>query len=223
MQCGGKPTWLAVYKSGAPKKGIPLLSPSPLHLPLEGSGMANMVGRGRAEGRGTSVHNKYSSIPLVGVDTVHTWEDQTPPSPSALFILRPLILPFLSPPPGILGPAHCPGVARFRGQGLSKRERSLPIAAAQLPPVFVLAALGVIHLVDPETLFEVLGSDLGVHNLLHHGAWEPASFLVMKALPKNPTYGVGRKMARAKGKKKQRTFNESQGNLGQKEVQRDIL
>lgn len=67
-----------------------------------------------------------------------------------------------------------------RGQG------SLPISAAQLPAVLVLAALGVIHLVDTETFLEVLGPNLGVQDLLSHVAGEPASLLVVQTLAKDP-------------------------------------
>lgn len=63
---------------------------------------------------------------------------------------------------------------------------SLPIPAAQLPAVLVLAALRVIHLVDTETFLEVLGPDLGIQDLLSHGAGEPASLLVVQTLAKDP-------------------------------------
>lgn len=58
-------------------------------------------------------------------------------------------------------------------------RRSLPIPAAQLPAVLILAALRVIHLVDTEAFLEVLGPDLGIQDLLGHVAGEPASLLVM--------------------------------------------
>lgn len=62
----------------------------------------------------------------------------------------------------------------------------MPIPAAQLPAVLVLAALRVIHLVDTETFLEVLGPDLGIQDLLSHGAGEPASLLVVQTLAKDP-------------------------------------
>lgn len=62
----------------------------------------------------------------------------------------------------------------------------MPISAAQLPAVLILAALRVIHLMDTETFLEVLGPDLGIQDLLSHGAGEPASLLVMQTLAKDP-------------------------------------
>lgn len=63
---------------------------------------------------------------------------------------------------------------------------SLPISAAQLPAVLILAALRVIHLVDTETFLEVLGPDLGIQDFLGHVAGEPAPLLVMQTLAKDP-------------------------------------
>lgn len=62
----------------------------------------------------------------------------------------------------------------------------MPIPAAQLPAVLILAALRVLHLVYSETFLEVLGADLGVQDLLCHGTGEPASLLVMQPLTKDP-------------------------------------
>lgn len=63
---------------------------------------------------------------------------------------------------------------------------SLPISAAQLPAVLILAALRVIHFVDTETFLEVLGPDLGIQDFLGHVAGEPASLLVVQTLTKDP-------------------------------------
>lgn len=63
---------------------------------------------------------------------------------------------------------------------------SLPVSAAQLPAVLILAALRVIHLVDTETLLEVLGPDLGIQDLLGCVAGEPASLLIVQPLTKDP-------------------------------------
>lgn len=63
--------------------------------------------------------------------------------------------------------------------GLAGRWGSLPVPAAQLPAVLILAALRVIHLVDTETLLEVLGPDLGIQDLLSRVAGEPASLLIV--------------------------------------------
>lgn len=71
----------------------------------------------------------------------------------------------LPAPPTPLGPAG--------------RWGSLPVPAAQLPAVLILAALRVIHLVDTETLLEVLGPDLGIQDLLSRVAGEPASLLIV--------------------------------------------
>uniref|UniRef100_A0A8C7EKU8 Uncharacterized protein n=1 Tax=Neovison vison TaxID=452646 RepID=A0A8C7EKU8_NEOVI len=70
---------------------------------------------------------------------------------------------------------------------------SLPVSAAQLPAILILAALWVVHLVDSETFLEVLGPDLGIQDLLSHGAGEPASLLVVQTLAKDPPCaGTGR-------------------------------
>lgn len=64
---------------------------------------------------------------------------------------------------------------------------SLPVPAAQLPAVLILAALRVIHLVDTETLLEVLGPDLGIQDLLSRVAGEPASLLIVQPLAEDPS------------------------------------
>lgn len=65
-------------------------------------------------------------------------------------------------------------------------QLSLSVPAAHLP------SLAVICFVHPETLFQVLRSNLGVHYLFTHRAWEPASFLIMQTLPKYPTWMGGK-------------------------------
>lgn len=65
---------------------------------------------------------------------------------------------------------------------------SLPVAAAQLPAVLILAALRIIHLMDTETFLEVLGANLGVQDLFSHGTGEPASLLVVQSLTEDPPY-----------------------------------
>lgn len=82
--------------------------------------------------------------------------------------------------PGCSGPPASSRQAGNLGQG------SLPIPAAQLPAILILAALRVIHFVDSETFLEVLGPDLGIQDLLSHGAGEPASLLVVQTLAKDP-------------------------------------
>lgn len=79
----------------------------------------------------------------------------------------------LPAPPTPLGPAG--------------RWGSLPVPAAQLPAVLILAALRVIHLVDTETLLEVLGPDLGIQDLLSRVAGEPASLLIVQPLAEDPS------------------------------------
>ena len=74
---------------------------------------------------------------------------------------------------------------------LGGSQGSLPIPAAQLPAVLILAALRVVHLVHTETLLEVLGPDLGVQDLLSHVAGEPASLLVMQTLAEDPAWEGG--------------------------------
>lgn len=80
----------------------------------------------------------------------------------------------------------------------------MPIPAAQLPAVFILAALRVLHLVYSETFLEVLGADLGVQDLFCHGTGEPTSLLVMQPLTEDPPYKevrrVGSSMGAGEGK-----------------------
>lgn len=101
----------------------------------------------------------------------------------------------LPPEPLPLSSGVClPGLApsclhpstRWGVGGVGGSQGSLPIPAAQLPTVLILAALRVVHLVDTETLLEVLGPDLGVQDLLSHVAGEPASLLVMQTLAEDP-------------------------------------
>ena len=92
-------------------------------------------------------------------------------------------------PRSCLHPSTRQGVGGVCVEGCG--QGSLPIPAAQLPAVLILAALRVVHLVDTETLLEVLGPDLGVQDLLGHIAGEPASLLVMQTLAKDPAWEGG--------------------------------
>lgn len=100
------------------------------------------------------------------------------PAAASALPAEPLCCPLGAARHDLLLPTHIPWPGR--GQG------SLPISAAQLPAVLILAALRVIHLVDTETLLEVLGPNLRIQDLLSHAAGEPASLLVMQTLAKDP-------------------------------------